>query len=244
MPSSPPGIGFILGLFTRWLGLITCFQFIVAVWMVHSPDPFPHLVAGARARLPRPLLRPARLRPLRPRRDVREESCYPAADERRVRHASRHSRDHGDRAHAGLRGLSSAAGAEEQHCRARWPRTAAATSSSREGGERHEPSPSSRRSATPTSGVHLKRIVAARPARAPAAACSAAALDWLYTETETNRVDLDLFVENERARRAYEKLGFIVEGRLRDYHRSVDGRLRDALIMSILRKDWAKRHRL
>ena len=35
------GIGFILGLLTRWLGLITCFNFIVAVWMVHSPDPFP-----------------------------------------------------------------------------------------------------------------------------------------------------------------------------------------------------------
>ena len=35
------GIGFILGLFIRWLGLITCFQFILAVWMVHSPDPFP-----------------------------------------------------------------------------------------------------------------------------------------------------------------------------------------------------------
>jgi putative oxidoreductase len=35
------GLGFILGLFTRWLGLITCFNFIVAVWMVHSPDPFP-----------------------------------------------------------------------------------------------------------------------------------------------------------------------------------------------------------
>jgi putative oxidoreductase len=35
------GVGFILGLFTRWLGLITAFQFVVAVWMVHSPDPFP-----------------------------------------------------------------------------------------------------------------------------------------------------------------------------------------------------------
>jgi putative oxidoreductase len=35
------GIGFILGLFTRWLGLVTCFNFIVAVGMVHSPDPFP-----------------------------------------------------------------------------------------------------------------------------------------------------------------------------------------------------------
>ena len=35
------GIAFILGLFTRWFGLITAFNFIVAVWMVHSPDPFP-----------------------------------------------------------------------------------------------------------------------------------------------------------------------------------------------------------
>jgi putative oxidoreductase len=35
------GIGFILGLFTRWLGLITCVNFIVAVWMVHWPDAFP-----------------------------------------------------------------------------------------------------------------------------------------------------------------------------------------------------------
>ena len=33
------GIGFILGLFTRWLGLITAFNFIVAVWMVHWNDP-------------------------------------------------------------------------------------------------------------------------------------------------------------------------------------------------------------
>jgi len=92
--------------------------------------------------------------------------------------------------------------------------------------------------------VHLKRIVASEAGQGAGSRLLQSALDWLYTETETNRVDLDLFVENERARRAYEKLGFIVEGRLRDYHRSVDGRLRDALIMSILRKDWAKRHRL
>ena len=35
------GVGFILGLFTRWLGLITCFNFIVAVYMVHFNDPVP-----------------------------------------------------------------------------------------------------------------------------------------------------------------------------------------------------------
>ncbi len=96
----------------------------------------------------------------------------------------------------------------------------------------------------PDGRVHLKRIVASEAGQGAGSRLLQKALDWLYIETETNRIDLDLFVENERARRAYEKLGFIVEGRLRDYHRSVDGRIRDALIMSILRKDWAKRHRL
>ena len=35
------GIGFVLGLLTRWLGLITVFNFLVAVWMVHWPQDFP-----------------------------------------------------------------------------------------------------------------------------------------------------------------------------------------------------------
>jgi RimJ/RimL family protein N-acetyltransferase len=89
--------------------------------------------------------------------------------------------------------------------------------------------------------VHLKRVVVRDAGQGAGKRLLGHALEWLYSETETNRIDLDLFVDNERARRAYEKLGFIVEGRLRDYHRSVDGRIRDALIMSILRKDWEKR---
>ena len=35
------GFAFILGLLTRWFGLITAFNFIVAVWMVHWNDPVP-----------------------------------------------------------------------------------------------------------------------------------------------------------------------------------------------------------
>ena len=35
------GIAFILGLATRWAGLVTTFVFIVAVWMVHWPQDFP-----------------------------------------------------------------------------------------------------------------------------------------------------------------------------------------------------------
>ena len=41
------GIGFVLGLFTRWLGLITAFNFVVAVWMVHWTDPVPGIWPAA-----------------------------------------------------------------------------------------------------------------------------------------------------------------------------------------------------
>ena len=41
------GIAFVLGLFTRWFGLITCFNFIVAVWMVHMNDPVPGIWPAA-----------------------------------------------------------------------------------------------------------------------------------------------------------------------------------------------------
>ena len=41
------GIGFVLGLFTRWLGLITAFNFVVAVWMVHANDPVPGIWPAA-----------------------------------------------------------------------------------------------------------------------------------------------------------------------------------------------------
>lgn len=34
------GIAFILGLLTRWAGLVTAFVFVVAVWMVHWPQDF------------------------------------------------------------------------------------------------------------------------------------------------------------------------------------------------------------
>ena len=41
------GIGFILGLFVRPLGLITAIQFEVAVWMVHWTDPIPGIWPAA-----------------------------------------------------------------------------------------------------------------------------------------------------------------------------------------------------
>jgi RimJ/RimL family protein N-acetyltransferase len=92
--------------------------------------------------------------------------------------------------------------------------------------------------------VHLRRIAVADPGKGAGTRLINGVLDWLYTETAVNRIDLDVYIENERAKRSYEKAGFQVEGRLRDYHRNDDGTYRDMWLMSILRRDWAKRHRL
>ena len=41
------GFAFIFGLLTRWFGLITAFNFVVAVWMVHWNDPVPGIWPAA-----------------------------------------------------------------------------------------------------------------------------------------------------------------------------------------------------
>jgi len=52
-----------------------------------------------------------------------------------------------------------------------------------------------------------------------------------------NRVYLRVFETNPRAIHAYEKAGFVLEGRLRQAHWH-DGKFVDELVMSIIRSDW------
>jgi diamine N-acetyltransferase len=54
-----------------------------------------------------------------------------------------------------------------------------------------------------------------------------------------NRVHLRVFANNARARRSYEKAGFVLEGTLRQavYRR---GRYIDMLIMGVLRSEWER----
>lgn len=91
---------------------------------------------------------------------------------------------------------------------------------------------------SPDLRTHLKRIAVARPGEGTGRALLQATVDWVFNETETNRLDLDVFVENERAQRAYRAVGFVEEGTLRDYHRAPDGGFRSMKMMSILRADW------
>ncbi len=61
-----------------------------------------------------------------------------------------------------------------------------------------------------------------------------------FGELNLHRIMLRVYDDNPRAVRAYEKVGFKTEGRLREsnFH---DGRYRDALVMAILRPEWEAR---
>lgn len=86
--------------------------------------------------------------------------------------------------------------------------------------------------------LHLKRIAVRDPGRGAGSYLLRGVLDLVFSGTETNRVDLDVFLDNDRARRAYEKAGFRSEGVLRDWHRNSDGSFRTVRLMSVLRRDW------
>ena len=85
--------------------------------------------------------------------------------------------------------------------------------------------------------VHLKRIAVREPGAGLGSILLEGVLERIYAETEVNRIDLDVFCGNDRARSAYEKAGFQVEGVLRGYHRNSDGTFADMWLMSVLRRD-------
>lgn len=58
-----------------------------------------------------------------------------------------------------------------------------------------------------------------------------------FNELNLNRIFLRVFDFNRRAVRCYEKVGFVLEGRLRQGHYS-RGRYCDLLIMGLLREEW------
>ena len=91
--------------------------------------------------------------------------------------------------------------------------------------------------------AHLKRIAVREAGAGLGSILLQGVLDRLYRETDLNRIDLDVFLGNDRARRAYEKAGFELEGVLRDYHRNPDGSFSSMWLMSVLRKDWESRRR-
>jgi RimJ/RimL family protein N-acetyltransferase len=59
-----------------------------------------------------------------------------------------------------------------------------------------------------------------------------------FNTLNLNKVYLQVFSNNPRAMKAYEKAGFVVEGRLRE-DMYIDGQYHDVIVMSILRSEWS-----
>ena len=74
-------------------------------------------------------------------------------------------------------------------------------------------------------------------ARASAPTRLRALVAFAFRELNLHRVWLRVYEENTRARRSYEKVGFVVEGRLRQ-DRFHGGRYTDTLVMGLLREEW------
>ena len=89
--------------------------------------------------------------------------------------------------------------------------------------------------------AYLRRIAVARPGEGLGAALLDAALAHVFGTTPAHRLQLLVYAENERARRAYARAGLVEEGLLRDIRRLPDGRFRSMLMMSILRPEWEAR---
>jgi RimJ/RimL family protein N-acetyltransferase len=91
--------------------------------------------------------------------------------------------------------------------------------------------------ASPERVTFIKRMAVARPGLGYGRALLGLAIDAVFRETEAWRVWLSLYVDNVRARRTYESLGFQAEGIARG-SAFFGGVHRDELVMAVLRPEW------
>ncbi|MBS0373311.1 MAG: GNAT family N-acetyltransferase [Proteobacteria bacterium] len=93
----------------------------------------------------------------------------------------------------------------------------------------------------PHEGAKLKRICVARAGEGFGGPFLEAVIRWVFTTTSNDRLWLDVFTHNERARHVYRRAGLREDGLLREAYRMPDGTRADRCIMSVLRREWADR---
>jgi RimJ/RimL family protein N-acetyltransferase len=89
--------------------------------------------------------------------------------------------------------------------------------------------------------VCLKRIAAAVPGQGVGSKFLGMVVRWVFTETDTYRLWLDVLSHNARARHVYLSHGFVEEGLVRNAHKLTDDSRIDLILMSLLRPDWRLR---
>jgi diamine N-acetyltransferase len=89
----------------------------------------------------------------------------------------------------------------------------------------------------PHEGAKLRRIAVTRPGEGFGRPFLGAIIDWVFDSTASDRLWLDVFTHNDRARHVYRRLGFREDGLLRQAYRMPDGTRADRVIMSLLRSE-------
>jgi diamine N-acetyltransferase len=87
-------------------------------------------------------------------------------------------------------------------------------------------------------GAKLRRIAVSAPGTGFGRPFLSAVVDWVFATTACERVWLDVFTDNLRARHVYRSAGFSEDGLLRQAYRMPDGTRADRLIMSLLKHEW------
>jgi RimJ/RimL family protein N-acetyltransferase len=70
-------------------------------------------------------------------------------------------------------------------------------------------------------------------------ACTRFMVEYGFDQLNLRRIYLELLEDNPRAQRLYEKLGFVLEGRLRQ-HQYKGGKYLDVLVMGLLRDEYRR----
>ena len=85
--------------------------------------------------------------------------------------------------------------------------------------------------------IDLRRFVVTRPGRGIGTAALRWAIARCFDEYGAHRITLDVVESNERARRLYERCGFVHEGTYRDAYRDPDGAYANLRIYGLLATD-------
>lgn len=95
----------------------------------------------------------------------------------------------------------------------------------------------------PSGTVLLLRLALVQPGQGEGAAFLPALVNFAFDELHANRIWLDTSSSNLRAQKAYQRAGFILEGRLRQHEfLPITGTRDDTLLYGIMRDEWlAKR---
>jgi GNAT superfamily N-acetyltransferase len=91
----------------------------------------------------------------------------------------------------------------------------------------------------PPATVNLMRLALDQPGQGEGTAFVRALIDYGFSVLKAQRLWLDASGENPRAQRLYEKLGFVLEGRLRQHWwRPAQARAVDVMLYGMMRKEW------